>query len=81
MDAKLTIRLNENVIHRAKNYARNYNTSLSKMIESYLNAITKQESKDIEITPFVKSLSGIIQLPDNYDYKQEYSEYLINKYK
>jgi hypothetical protein len=81
MDTKLTIRLNDNVIQRAKNYARNHKISLSKMIESYLDSITKQKSKEIEITPLVESLSGVIRLPDDYDYKKEYGDYLLEKYK
>lgn len=31
-------------------------------------------------TPLVEELSGIIQVPDNYDHKKEYSEFLTNKY-
>jgi len=31
---------------------------------------------EIEITPLVKSLSGVIDLPADYDYKKEYTDYL-----
>jgi len=81
MNTKLTLRLNSNVIQRAKNYAQKQNTSLSKMIESYLNSVTKQKSENIEITPLVDSLSGIIELPENYDYRKEYSDHISEKYK
>ncbi|OQX73229.1 MAG: hypothetical protein B6D64_14115 [Bacteroidetes bacterium 4484_276] len=81
MDTKLTIRLKANVIDSAKIYAQNNNISLSKMIEAYLYSLTKQKSVDIETTPLVESLSGVIQLPDGYDYKNEYTDYLIEKYK
>ena len=40
-----------------------------------------QEKEDIEITPIVKSLCGVIELPDNFDYKTEYGNYLLQKYK
>jgi predicted HicB family RNase H-like nuclease len=66
MDTKLTLRLNDSVIERAKVYARNHNISLSKMIESYLDSLTKQneeEKKEASITPLVESLSGVIDLP------------------
>ena len=33
------------------------------------------------ITPLVKSLSGVIRLPKDYNEKQEYTDYLTNKYK
>jgi hypothetical protein len=83
MDTKLTLRLNDNVIERAKIYARNHKTSLSKMVESYLDSITKQkgEEKKTLITPLVESLSGVIDLPAEFDYKKEYLGYLAEKYK
>jgi len=80
MDTKLTIKLDSDVISRAKRYAQYRKTSLSRLIESYLDTITKKESDDIEITPLVKSLSGIIILPEDYDYKKDRTEYLIKKY-
>ena len=36
---------------------------------------------DVEITPLVKSLCGVIKLPQDFDYKTEYQEYLTQKYK
>jgi hypothetical protein len=82
METKLTLRLNENVIERAKNYARNHKISLSKMIEAYLDSITRQKEagKNIAITPLVESLSGVIDLPSDFDYKREYGDYLEKKY-
>ena len=80
MNTKLTIKLNEDIISRAKRYAKHRKTSLSKMIESYLDSVTKPSSKEIEITPLVKSLSGIITLPDDYDYKKDYADHLTSKY-
>lgn len=83
METKLTLRLNDNVIERAKIYARSHKISLSKMIESYLDSITIQTEKEnkILITPLVESLSGVIDLPADYDYKKEYRDYLEEKYK
>lgn len=83
METKLTLRLNDNVIERAKNYARRHKISLSKMIESYLDSTTKQneEGNKIPITPLVDSLSGVIDLPADSDYKRDYRDYLENKYK
>ena len=80
MDTKLTIKLDDGVIARAKKYAQNRKTSLSRLIESYLDSVTKNESDDIEITPLVKSLSGVIKLSADYDYKEDRTDYLIRKY-
>ncbi len=84
METKLTLRLSSNIIERAKIYAKTQQISLSKMIESYLDSLTmeKDNNDDIEsITPLVESLSGVINLPPDYDHKNEYTDYLIEKYK
>ncbi len=83
MDTKLTLRLNNDVIEKAKIYAKNHRISLSKIIESYLDSITieKEDGKKISITPLVESLSGVIDLPADFDYKTEYREYIEEKYK
>ncbi len=79
MDTKLTLKINDSVIEQAKLYAKNKNTSLSKLIESYLNKlITPEESH--EITPLVKSISGVIELPEAKNLKQEYRDYILKKY-
>jgi hypothetical protein len=82
METKLTLRLNESVIERAKNYARNHKISLSKMIEAYLDSITRQKEtgKNISITPLVESLSGVIDLSSEFDYRKDYRDYLEKKY-
>ncbi len=83
METKLTLRLNDNVIERAKKYARSHNISLSKMIEAYLDSVTKQtsEKNTITTTPLVDSLSGVIDLSDDFDDKKDYHNYLEEKYK
>jgi len=50
------------------------------MIESYLKSVTGSESSGIEITPLVKSLSGVIDLPPDYDYRKEIIEQLEKKH-
>jgi hypothetical protein len=86
MDTKLTLKLDKNVIEKAKIYAAEQERSLSKIIESYLQIITSsKEGKSIEkteITPFVKSISkGKGEISADLDYKKEYYEHLLEKYK
>ena len=83
METKLTLRLNDSVIERAKIYAKNQRISLSKMIESYLDSLTREKVNNHKstITPLVESLSGVINLPSDFDYKNEYTDYLSEKYK
>jgi hypothetical protein len=80
MDAKLTLKLDEDVIEKAKDYAKLKNTSLSALIENYLQKITSEKKGKRKITPLVKSLSGIIDLPAEYDHKKDYADYLMRKY-
>lgn len=85
MDTKLTIKIDKRVIDKAKGYAYSHNRSLSRMIESYLKSLINQEdsenNEEIEISAFVKSLSTGKKIPADLDYKKEYSDYLMNKYK
>ena len=79
MDTKLTLRLNADIIKHAKTYAKKKNTSLSKLIESYLGLLIDPNDKQ-EVTPLVKSLSGVIDLPKDFDNKTNYRNHILNKY-
>ncbi len=78
MDTKLTLRLKKKTIERGKIFARKRKTSLSKMIENYLDKLTGWEEE--EITPFVKSLSGVLK-GESAEHKKGYADYLERKYK
>jgi macrodomain Ter protein organizer (MatP/YcbG family) len=80
MDTKLTLKLEQSVIEKAKDYAKRQKTSLSRLIENYLLDITDEEATQEKITPLVRSLSGIIDLPNDYDHKKDYTDYLTKKY-
>lgn len=79
MNAKQTLSIDQTIIGRAKDYARRNNTSLSKMIEAYLESLTSTNSNKQTITPLVQSLSGIIDLPEGYDFYKEYGDHLNRK--
>jgi len=83
MDKKLTLSLNKNIIEKAKDYAKQNKTSISKMIEAYFDSLTNNESKENEniTTPLVESLCGVIELPKDFDYKASKAKYLLEKYK
>ncbi len=56
--------------------------SLSRIVESYFQSLTSDESiNEFEISPFVKSITSGTEIPSDLDYKKEYSDYLIEKYK
>jgi hypothetical protein len=81
MDKKLTLSIDTSIIESAKNYAKSNNISLSKLIESYLKTLTQRKRNSTEITPLVESLSGVISLDKDFDIKDAYADYLIEKYK
>lgn len=82
METKLTLKLESSVIVRAKGYARKRKTSLSKLVESYLDSVSAHtQDETATISPLVKSLSGKINLPADFDYKKEYAHYLKKRHR
>lgn len=83
MKKSISLKIDENIINKAKIYAQNRKMSLSEIVELYLNDITKRpkEIKKIEITPLVKSLSGVVKSSLDFDYKKERFDYISEKYK
>ena len=81
MDTKLTLNVDKNVIEQAKEYAKSHRISLSRLVESYLASLIEKKDRETEITPLVKSLSGVIELDKDFDYKESYTDFLMEKYK
>ena len=81
MDNKLTLNVDKNVIEQAKEYAKSHQISLSRLVESYLASLVEKKDRETEITPLVKSLSGVIELDKDFDYKESYTDFLMEKYK
>ncbi len=82
MDTKLTLKLNQQIIEKAKEYASDKKISLSRIVESYLQSLTSEnEIKDFEISPFVKSIATGTKIPADLDVKKEYADFLTEKYK
>ena len=81
MEAKLTLKLNDNSIQRAKAYVLKKKTSLSSIVENFFDSLTlNNEPSQFSYSPLVNELSGIIHLDENYDYKSDYTSYLDKKY-
>jgi len=79
MSTKLTLNIDQNTIEEAKFYAKNNSVSLSKLIENYLQSLTKKNTEKTKVSPLVASLTGVITI-ENKDYEKEYSDYLSKKY-
>ncbi len=81
MNTKLTLSLEKEIIEGAKKYARRRNKSLSKMVEAYLRQVAHNEITEEEITPLVAELSGILSPEQTDRRKEEYGDYLEEKYR
>lgn len=80
MNTKLTLSLNKSIIKSAKDYAKENCVSLSKLIENYLNSLTKKQQKEIKVSALVESLTGIIPSETEQKSNDERYDYLNQKY-
>ena len=87
MKKKLTLRLDEKVIEKAKHYAEEHNTSISQLLENYLKLLVQRDKKHKAEEPKEKYSSflqfrGILKVknPEKFDYKKEKADYLWKKY-
>ena len=70
MLTKLTLSVDKSVIERAKAYAKQTGRSLSELVESYLESITRQET-EFEVSPKLKQLIGSVTLPADFNEEEE----------
>jgi len=77
MSAKITLYSEAYLINRVKQYAKEHNTSVSKMVTSFFETIVSKESKE-KSTNSVKTakLYGILKDTNTDDY----NDYLKEKY-
>jgi len=79
METKLTLRIDEKLINRAKTYARKSGKSVSQLVSDFFVLLgSGEEKKSPEITPKVKSLRGAFRGADfSIDH---YRRHLEDKY-
>jgi len=79
MQNKLTLRLEEDLIIRAKSYAKKSGKSVSRMVADYLALLDDyHEENDRDLTPLVRSLKGSLR-EANVD-REDYRHHLEEKY-
>jgi hypothetical protein len=81
MQTKLTLSIDNDIIEQAKEYARQQHRSLSNMVENYLKLVVRKGTPTEEISPIVASLSGILPPNSADNFRDEYTDYLENKYR
>jgi menaquinone-dependent protoporphyrinogen IX oxidase len=73
MKSSLNITVEEDLLNRAKVYAEQHQTSLSQLIEAYLERLTKMPSKE-NVVDLVRNLEKPDIPPDTNLIKQYYEE-------
>jgi hypothetical protein len=75
---KLTLSVDEAVIERARRYSRRHNTSISRLVSSFLAGLGEQdeEASRARFSPAVERLLGV--LPEDVSL-EEYREHLEKK--
>ena len=79
MQTKLTLRLDDDLINRAKSYAKKSGKSVSQLVAGYFSLLDVGPEKEaFEFTPLVRSLKG--SLKGASEGKKDYHKYLEEKY-
>jgi Asp-tRNA(Asn)/Glu-tRNA(Gln) amidotransferase A subunit family amidase len=82
MDTKLTLKLDQKLIARAEQFAEEHNISISKLVERYLDQITRNDQLEEPeaFTSLVKRLYGIAPIPEAEETENAYFEHLLKKH-
>ncbi|MFH5834395.1 DUF6364 family protein [Halalkalibaculum sp. DA384] len=79
MKSKLTLRLDDSLIRRAKKRAKQKGTSVSQMVADYFALIeTEQPSINRDLPPITASLTGILKNKEVQE--EDYKKHLEEKY-
>ena len=78
--AKLTLKLDQAVIERTKEYAKERHLTLSGMVENYFRALVGSRRVSWKETPMVRELSGVAPAKAGRRWKKRYADYLADKY-
>ena len=73
---KLTVRVNEEALSGAKRYAERRGTSVTRLVNAFLEALAEDEFAR-EDTPILRQLTGSLEPSDAH---AEYREFLERKY-
>jgi len=80
--SKLTLSIEDEIIKKAKEYARKHNKSISQMVESYFRNLTENQKSGAlyKAAPITDSLAGSLKGIKIDDINSERLEYLERKY-
>jgi hypothetical protein len=77
MTTKLTLSVDRKVVVRAKRYAARRKTSVSRLVEEYLDLVSRSRSEaEEEDPPVLRLMRGVARGVD----PEDYGRYLVRKY-
>jgi hypothetical protein len=74
--SKLTLSVDEKVVKRAKRFAEKRGTSVSRLVEQFLDILARPPRAEDD-TPMLRQLRGILKRGDREDYRR----HLLEKYR
>jgi hypothetical protein len=78
MKRKLTLRMSDEAIERAKEYAAERGISVSRLVENFFEVLELDDESDVETSPLVESLLGTLEEEDLDE--EDYREHLEDKH-
>lgn len=83
MNTKLTLKLDRAAIEAAKSFARDNQTSVSKLVEAYFKTLARHQGQVScqKISGVVGELAGILKGKDIETGSKDYTDYLESKYR
>jgi hypothetical protein len=78
MKRKLTLRMSDEAIERAKEYAAERGISVSRLVENFFEVLETGDAPDVETSPLVESLLGTLEDADLDE--EDHREHLEDKH-
>ncbi len=76
---KLTLSVDGDVIDRAKRYATKHGTSVSRLVEIFLDGLAAPAPPEERLSPIARRLHGALR--GSRVSKKDYLDYLVRKYR
>ena len=81
MDTILTLNIDQKVIEKAENYAKNSKRTISQLVEDYLITISsRKHDENLQLGPITSQLAGIIEYDDIINHKELLADALMEKH-
>jgi len=82
MNTKLTLRLDNAVISKAKKTAKRRGVSLSRMVEDYFKSVVRQQEDKTKESPVLSEVAGVLSNRRSAEQLTAgYKKYLTEKYR